>query len=461
MNLLDLAMNRIAGLKKKTASEWAGPCPECGGRDRFIVWVHKAAWYCRGCEISGDAVEFLRRFEGKSCKEAHELAGVDCRSINCQVRERCQGGGKVVRRRERLQAPAEAKREGFQPAEANDPAKTWADKASKLIEHAHAALTGNAEQLAYLAGRGLDLEAVTRYRLGWLDQDHYRARSAWGLEDVRKDDGTLKKLWLPRGIVIPFFDATGTPERIRIRRPQVKDGEPRYYWVPGSGDNVPVIGADRQAFVVVESDLDALLVHHLAGDVVGAIPLGTCSAKPKAGTMAALQQALAILVALDFEPRVNATTLRNENPGGKAADWWVQNFEQAKRWPVPAGKDPGEFFESGGDLRAWVLAGLPAVFRIERPAVVVETVPAAAPVEKPADQASVILLRGTSRHGIEYAVVDSRADLVAGALEAPGCVLFTSAEIARCKGMSEEEADAVMMTKKVMGGEVVSREVAA
>ena len=71
MNLLDLAMNRIAGLKKKTASEWAGPGPECGGRDRFLVWVHKAAWYCRGCEISGDAVEFLRRFEGKSCKEAH------------------------------------------------------------------------------------------------------------------------------------------------------------------------------------------------------------------------------------------------------------------------------------------------------------------------------------------------------------------------------------------------------
>lgn len=461
MNLLDLAMNRISGLKKKTASEWAGPCPECGGRDRFLVWVHKAAWYCRGCEISGDAVEFLRRFEGKSCKEAHELAGVDCRSVDCKVRERCQGGGKPVRRRERLQLPAEPKRDGFQPAAASDPAAVWAERASALIEHAHAALLGHAEQLQYLAGRGLDLDAVKRYRLGWLDQDNYRPRSAWGLDDVRKEDGTLKKLWLPRGIVIPFFAADGKPERIRIRRPQVRDGEPRYYWVPGSGDNVPVIGADRQAFVVVESDLDALLVHHLAGDLVGTVPLGTCSAKPKAGTMAALQQALAILVALDFEPRLNEKTGRNENQGGKAAEWWGQTFEAAKRWPVPVGKDPGEFFESGGDLRAWVLAGLPAVFRIERPA------PVAAPVSAPVEEvnepeASVILQRGVSRKGIEYVVVDSRADLEAAAVEAPGCVLFTLAEIDKCRGMSAEEADAVMAAKVVFPGSLVmGREVAA
>jgi hypothetical protein len=463
MTILDLAMARISGLKRKTASEWAGPCPECGGTDRFLVWPNKGVWYCRGCELSGDAVAFLRRFDGLGCKEAHERAGKDCQSVSCQAREKCHGVARPVRRTERLQAPVEVKTGDFHPVAAQNPSQTWAAKAAALVDYAHQALLGNAEQLMYLAGRGLDGAAVARYRLGWLDQDLYRERAAWGLDEQLKGDGTPKKLWLPRGVVIPFFDAQGQVERIRIRRPQVSGNEPRYYWVPGSGDNVPVIGGERGAYVVVESDLDALLVHHLAGDLAGAVPLGTCSAKPKAEAFAQLQQALCILVALDFEPRVNATTGRNENPGGKAAEWWCRTFEQAKRWPVPAGKDPGEFFETGGDVRAWVVAGLPAVFRLEAPPQpVAEASESASLNEMNENTSGVVLLRGISRKGIEYAVVPGRADLAAGALEAPGCALFTAAEIEQCKGMSAEEADAVMAAKVVFpGAMVLRREVAA
>jgi hypothetical protein len=34
---------------KKTGGEWTGPCPRCGGRDRFSISPSKGLWNCRGC----------------------------------------------------------------------------------------------------------------------------------------------------------------------------------------------------------------------------------------------------------------------------------------------------------------------------------------------------------------------------------------------------------------------------
>ncbi|PLW97985.1 MAG: hypothetical protein C0591_05425, partial [Marinilabiliales bacterium] len=45
-------------------------------------------------------------------------------------------------------------------------------------------------------------------------------------------------------------------------------------------------------------------------------------------------------------------------PGAAARKWWLENYSQAIRWPVPVGKDPGEASRHV-DLAAWVSAGLP------------------------------------------------------------------------------------------------------
>jgi len=39
-------------LKHKTQHEWAGPCPWCGGEDRFLVWEEGNYW-CRQCKRDG------------------------------------------------------------------------------------------------------------------------------------------------------------------------------------------------------------------------------------------------------------------------------------------------------------------------------------------------------------------------------------------------------------------------
>jgi DNA primase len=48
---------RAHGLRlKKAGAAFAGPCPACGGRDRFAVNVIKQIFNCRGCNNSGDVI---------------------------------------------------------------------------------------------------------------------------------------------------------------------------------------------------------------------------------------------------------------------------------------------------------------------------------------------------------------------------------------------------------------------
>lgn len=45
---------------------WRGPCPVCGGDDRFQVWDWEAGesphFWCRKCQIWGDAIDVYQWF---------------------------------------------------------------------------------------------------------------------------------------------------------------------------------------------------------------------------------------------------------------------------------------------------------------------------------------------------------------------------------------------------------------
>jgi hypothetical protein len=465
MTVLELAQARIPELKKKTANEWAGPCPGCGGTDRFMVWTHRNAWHCRRCEKTGDALEFLRAFDGMSCPDAHEALGQSCLNAGCPAREKCRlgerAGDSVVRPKKpatSVSVPQPPPVREFVPGTAQTPRQIWMTQAEALVNKAHAALLACPEQVAYLSGRGLPLEAIEKGRLGWLAENRYPSRESWGLPTELKEDGKKKKMFIPAGILIPFFDAERRPHRIRIRRAEISGNESRYYWLQGSGDDVPVIGgAKRPGVVVVESDLDAFMVRWQCRDLdVSVIPLGTCGAKPKGWAMQALESALAILVAHDFEPRHNEKTGRPENPGGQGARWWLQQFPRAVRWPVPAGKDPGEYYQDhGGNIRAWVLAGLPPIFHVraepqakpkkEKPEPVVP-----APAETQPDALSYTL---TSSSGRSFCIVETDQDARQVSLQHPGLAIFTSAEIQQIKdaGLSKAEAESLLLVRQEFG----------
>lgn len=52
-------------LPKRAGAEASGPCPICGGTDRFWVNTRRNIWGCRGCGKSGeDIIELVRHLDG-------------------------------------------------------------------------------------------------------------------------------------------------------------------------------------------------------------------------------------------------------------------------------------------------------------------------------------------------------------------------------------------------------------
>jgi hypothetical protein len=355
-----LGLFEAHGLKprKKTAKEWGAACPACGGTDRCMVRPEdhdgRGGYHCRQCGTYGDSIQFLRDFGGLSYKEACEQVGVQASRSAASLP------------RSPRKAPGQ---EPFEATPSIPPAEVWTKKATAFAAWAHQHLLNNPEQLAWLAARGLPLTAVKAYSLGWNPGEKgksclIRPRAVWGLplpEPKLDEDGKPKRpkttFWIPRGLVIPMLDPDGDVLRLRIRRPEADRAnfkeETKYYVIPGSCMDAMILGADSRAFVVVESELDALMLHHQAGDLAGAVSVMTSSVrKIEASVLDALSRALCVLVGLDFD-----------GAGAKGWERWSTSLPRAKRWPCPVGKDPGEAFAQGANLRAWILAGLPPVLQ--------------------------------------------------------------------------------------------------
>jgi DNA primase len=58
---------RLKKIATTRDGEFAGPCPFCGGRDRFRVQPQEGLWFCRQCSPDGrwqDAIAFVMRRDG-------------------------------------------------------------------------------------------------------------------------------------------------------------------------------------------------------------------------------------------------------------------------------------------------------------------------------------------------------------------------------------------------------------
>lgn len=352
MNVSDLV--RRHGLEPKKhgsthGGEYACACPGCGGvdrpgdpSDRFLIWPEQnqgeGAYWCRRCGRGGDVIQFLRDFEGLTFRQACERLGRRVPdSVDLQMRH-----------------PQKTHTEAWTPREPADPETAWREYATKLVGYAAGQLEQNAEQLDWLEKRGIDAGAAAHFRLGWLPKVVFRPRSTWGLAEVKNNKtGKLRPLAFPRGLVIPWCEH-GHVVKLRIRRPDPLGNWKRYHIIPGSASVTTLVHPRqknliaREAYVIVESELDAYMVAAQVGDLVGAVALGSNSAHPDKECAAILSKAVVILNALDFDAA-----------GASEREWWAKYYPRSKRWPVPDGKDPGEAYQQGVNIRAWVLAGLP------------------------------------------------------------------------------------------------------
>jgi hypothetical protein len=52
------------GIKLRGGSERVGPCPKCGGEDRFSINISKQFFNCRGCDKGGDVIALVEHLDG-------------------------------------------------------------------------------------------------------------------------------------------------------------------------------------------------------------------------------------------------------------------------------------------------------------------------------------------------------------------------------------------------------------
>lgn len=335
LHLIKLLRQDNHVLKRKTRGECAGPCPWCGGRDRFIVFTETDRYWCRQCAKKGDAIQYLRDFRGMTYRDACDLLHIMPN----------QGPSQPFKYRHNL--------EMFKPRMTKEPPELWQARARDFLDRAVRNLRddiGN-EARRWLYDRGLNDHTLQQAELGWNPNDRHEDRENWGLDPVINDHDKPLKLWMPRGIIIPY-SVNGHVVRLRIRRFDPINGS-RYIVVSGSDMKPMLWERERKTFCIIESELDGLLIYQKANDLVSPIALGSAQARPDIHVDTALMQAEIALLSLD-----------SDNAGAKEVwGWWNNKYPKVRRWPVPVGTDPTEAYQCGLDIRSWLLVGLSGGYR--------------------------------------------------------------------------------------------------
>lgn len=371
--------SKIKRVSSRQGGEYHSPCPLCGGNDRFAVFPEqeggelcqkhglKGTWSCvRGCGKGGDMLSWMQEMEGMTFKAACDALGIGL--------EGAKGKWRAYRP---LRMPDRSEAHRFSPQDYALPPEKWRQAATKIAWDAHLRLEQSPMIQKYLARRGLPQAAIERYGLGYIEGEGkpgdaiFRRRVVFGLPEKTGQNGRpIRAFRIPRGISIPVWSAYPIWDaevlRIRIRRRDVdrpSPRDPKYLLVPQPGQaySAPLmlppqdIPPQFATWVIVESELDAMAVHHACRGKVGAISILSVRAKPDVACHAVLTRAARILVALDADE----DKPDGSNPGAEAWPWWKQTYSQAVLWPVPVGKDPGEAFSLGVDLADWIFASMP------------------------------------------------------------------------------------------------------
>lgn len=300
----DTPLKKIAST---SGGEWAGPCPFCGGTDRFRVQPERGRWWCRQCspdERWEDAIAYVRRRDGVGFEEAR---------------------GRVSAT-EPLYGLREAHTRPLPRSEAPDP--QWQAQAAlaarTCVEQLWMPVGDRAR--AWLHGRGLEDKTLERWGVGY------------------SSGQTLESLWIPRGIILPWW-VRGELWQLKVRRPVIRSDEPKYASVKGGKPYL--FGLDHLAgqdvLVLAEGEFDALLLWQEVRQLVDVATLGSCSGAVTEQLLWELMPYRRLLVAYDADE------------GGESGALKLQCLsKRIRRMGLPAGSDVTDFHLAGGSLSDWI-----------------------------------------------------------------------------------------------------------
>lgn len=315
---------RLKRTSSSRGGQYNGPCPWCGGIDRFRVQPHYSLYgffACNQCGHSGTAIDYLMLQRGMSKYEA--LAKI----------------GWTPRDGSPLQLVIPRHAQTNQP-HWEEPPEQWQKAASAFYEACQQVLWSERgkDALDYLRGRGLSDETIRKAMLGYHPGAWRAPAKQWGWTT-----------WLAQGIVIPWL-LEGGIWRLTIRDERIAAGNRRYLQVPGGSNGLYLAQSlllRRPAVVLVEGEFDALSIAQECGDLVAVIATGTTHGSHTPRWISLLARQVRVLVAFDAE----------EDKGDAAAQWWLDRLAHAERLR-PLWKDANQMLQDGANLREWIAAAL-------------------------------------------------------------------------------------------------------
>jgi DNA primase len=310
-------------LRKVATGEYAGPCPKCGGDDRFHV---TPTWFfCRLChDKRGDAIEFLQWRDGMTFLDACEALG---------------GAKDALERPGLAHLPKSAQiRPLTRPTVA--PCEAWQTRARAFCSWAVGQLWETPAALAYLRGRGLSAGTIFTAGLGWNPRAMRDKPDTWGL-----DGGPV---YLAEGLVIPC-ELDGVLWYVKVRQPKA---EPRYLAIRGSvlgGVLYLAPGPMRPDMILTEGEINALSSAQVLGVVCSVGSLGAAGNLPGAQALGHLVRVARLWARYD-----------GDAAGQHGRDRLGELSARVRplSWPFDACKDPSDALQAGHDLAAWAVPQL-------------------------------------------------------------------------------------------------------
>jgi len=232
VDILDLVL-KDSNIKKISTShggEYAGPCPFCGGKDRFHVQPERGRWFCRNChEKWGDCIEYVRKKHRTSFQEACKmLSGEEAVTSQKTVPIRQKSKKKDLRKVPSILFPD----------------AQWQNDVKKIVAQCHKKLWENTEAKRYLYGRGITDLSIAVYKLGYNEKTQI-----------------INEHYVHEGILIPCF-AGGVLWYVKIRNIATQDKSKRYRGIKG-GITAAIFNAEsmlgHDRIIFCEGEFDAII----------------------------------------------------------------------------------------------------------------------------------------------------------------------------------------------------------
>ena len=345
MNILEYLENKGFKLNRCTANEFSCECPFCGGKDRFRIWPEDGnggRWACRqGLGVNhpgrpsatfsavGDIFDLVKALDGLNYNEARQLLNLPSNTnwSNYVSRPKAKNSFKLYEEK-----PKNEK---------------WVASAMKLILSSSKTLLSNSQNqskvwgvsqsldlLTYLTKeRCLTVETVKRFKLGMISDFQSQSVEEWGLEpwqNTKNGELCHTLSFFRNNLLIPTWRRGGYIDRIKIRFPKPSTSGQRFTTVRGGNDAPAPYNKQSNIYVVVESELDAILLAQEC-PAVCPVALGGVGKYPNSELDEELKKAKLILLFFDQDREA-------EGALGK----WQSHYSNSRpaRLPKEWGKDP-------------------------------------------------------------------------------------------------------------------------